>query len=263
MLKTSSDQHLSRRKNTLNSYLAPQEVVFIQREKPLRQTWTVVRPLKSFGFYGFLWQFHCILKQPVICQTQSFESAETFLEYSRCSRKSCQMHEWWLSAIVTVLLLASHSSWLKPVRDIWWQVFRQQGRRYTSYPWAGDDGVGRTWALCPHMSIHRFPSATRSQRSHFLLCLHPLQHQAPFCQLGELRPTWLSSQRRKNLPPWAHFLYQGSASTNTVNMCFVRMCAPALCWVSDDGAGPGSQGWSPSRHLTIFFSLSIIISISV
>lgn len=201
----------------------------------------MVRPLKSFGFYGFLWQFHCILKQPVIRQTQSSESAETFLEYSRCSRNSCQMREWWLSTTVAVLLLAPHSSCLKPVRDIWWRVFRQQGQRYTPHLRAGDDGVGRTWALCPHISIHRFPRATHSKRFHFLLCLQPLRYQAPFCQLGELSKDPLDCllEEEKSLSPRAHFSYPGIAGTNTVK-CVVRMHAPALCGVSDDGAGPGS-----------------------
>lgn len=66
------------------------------------------------------------------------------------------------------------------------------------------------------------------------------------CQLGELSKDPLDCllEEEKSLPPRTHFSYQGIAGTNTIT-CVVRMHAPALCGVSDDGAGPGSYGWFP------------------
>lgn len=41
-----------------------------------------------------------------------------------------------------ILFLAAHTSWLKLASDTQWQVFRQQGQRYTSHLWTGDDRGG-------------------------------------------------------------------------------------------------------------------------
>lgn len=128
-------------------------------------------------------------------------------------------------AIVTVLLLASNSSRLKPGSEIWWQGQRLHSQRQASHLWSGADGSGEHNGL---VSSQEHPQAPQGNTNIFpFFTLRSLLHQAPFCQLGEVRPTWLSSGTRKRSSSSSLLLVSKESWHKPCNMCSCQKVCPS------------------------------------
>lgn len=144
-----------------------------------------------------------------------------------------------------ILLLVARSSGLKPMSN--GKGFNSTAR--DMLPTSGVMiGLERTWTLFPHMSTHRFHRAPHAQKRPLpFSALHPTSYiRCPFANLGaktHLAVFWNNNKKILLLKstsgikevltqkPYNVFNYQN------VSHSWVLGC--------DEGAGSGSQGWSP------------------